>query len=210
MGRLTEYTPKPLLKIGTETLLDNLLSVLPSEIIEIIIIIGYQGHKIKEHCGKDYLGKRIHYIEQKKLDGTASAFLLTKLFFTERERFVLLYGDEMLSKEQMAECLSYEFSWLCRRMDDPTQSGVATLDGRGHIIEVIEKPKNSVTNIVAAGVMVVNSDLFKYQPVRHANGEYYVTSMLNVFIKEHDVYAVMGTDNVAFSCAEDIKNFTVN
>jgi bifunctional UDP-N-acetylglucosamine pyrophosphorylase/glucosamine-1-phosphate N-acetyltransferase len=209
MGQLTDDTPKPLLKIGTKTLLDNLLSVLLSEISDVIIVIGYQGDKIRQHCGNSRNGKRIHYVEQKELDGTANAFLLTKPFFKEGERFVLLYGDEMLSKEQMAECLSHEFSWLCRRMNDPSQSGVATLDGSGCISAVIEKPKNPTSNIVAAGVMVVNSDLFKYQPVQHTNGEYYITSMLDAFIKEHAVYAVMGTDNLAFSYAEDIINFKI-
>ncbi len=211
MGELTEKFPKPLLRVGDKTLLDYIIEVLPpKKVEEIIIVIGYFGEKIREHCRKYHSGRKIVFVEQKELNGTAGAVLLARPYIKEGERFAIIYGDEKTTREQMAECLAHEFSWLCREMSDPSQSGVATVSADGRVIEVIEKPTKPKSNFVAAGVMVVNSDLFKYPPVRHPNGEYYLTSLMDGFITRHAVYMVEGTKDAAFSYPEDIYKFKEN
>lgn len=208
MENLTEDLPKPLLRVGDKTLLDYIIEALPPDTVEeIIIVVGYLEKKIKEHCQKYYSDRKIIFVEQKELSGTAGAALLARPHIKEGERFAIIYGDEKATKEQMAECLAHEFSWLCREMSDPSQSGVATISADGRIVEVIEKPEKPKSNFVAAGVMVVNTDLFNYPPVRHPNGEYYLTAMMDGFIKSHAVYMVKGTKNVAFSYPEDIYKF---
>ena len=47
---------------------------------------------------------------------------------------------------------------------------------------VVEKPENP-SDMGVAGIMVVNSLIFNYIPVRHSNGEYYLTSLMNDFLK---------------------------
>lgn len=205
MGRLTADIPKPLLPVRGKPLLDHGLEVLPDNVDEVIMVIGYQGDKIRQRYGSRYQRKKIQYIEQTELRGTAQAFLMTRPYLSEGERFVLMYGDELLTQAQMVECLAHEFSWLCREMTDASQSGIVTLSAEGRIQEVIEKPAVPASNIVAAGVMVVTADLFRYEPMPHANGEYYVTSMLNQFVKDHPVYAVLGTKDIAFTYAHDIE-----
>lgn len=207
MGELTEESPKPLLKVGGKALLDHIIDTLPPVVDEIIIVIGYLGEKIKKHCQQHYPDKNIIYVVQMELNGTAEAVLLTRSHFKEKERFAIIYGDEKATKEQMEECFSNEFSWLCREMSDPRQSGVATITPEGRIIEVIEKPEFPKSNLAAAGVMVVNTDLFQYQPVRHKNGEYFVTSMMDGFIKDHAVYAVKGIKDISFSYSKDIDKY---
>ncbi len=205
MRHLTDDTPKPLLKIGKKTLLDNIFDVLPKSVDEIIIVIGYKGGKIKKRYGNFYQGKTIKYVVQKKLNGTAYAVLLAKSFFKKRgERFLIIYGDEMPAKNQMRKCLKHEFSWLCREMTDSSQSGIPKISKEGRILGVIEKPKRFSSNFVAAGVMAVNTDIFKYKPVKHKNGEYYLTSMMDKFVKKHPVFMVKGTKNIAFSYPEDM------
>lgn len=211
MGELTEELPKPLLQVGDKTLLDHIIETLPPDTVEeIIMVIGYLGEKIREHCRKYHPDRKIIFVEQKELNGTAGAVFSVRPYIQAGERFAIIYGDERATREQMAQCLAYEFSWLCREMSDPSQSGVATVSGDGRITEVIEKSKKPKSNFVAAGVMVVNSDLFKYPPVQHPNGEYYLTSMMDGFIKSHPVYMVEGTKDVAFSWPEDIDRFNTD
>lgn len=211
MGKLTETWPKPLLRVGDKVLLDHIIDVLPQDLIEeIIIVIGYLGEKIKEHCQKCHSGRKIMFIEQNELNGPAGAAFLAQPYIGEGERFAIIYGDEKATPEQMTLCFSHEFSWLCREMSDPSQSGVAMVSEDGRIIEVIEKPAEPKLNLVAAGVMVVNTDLFDYPLVRHSNGEYYLASLMNDFLKSHQVYMVLGTKDVAFSYAEDIYKFNAN
>ncbi len=208
MGDLTKDTPKSLLKIGSTTLLGNILDTLPAVVDEVIIIIGFKGDKIINYCGDRYNNKKIYYVIQEVIDGTASAVLLTQPYFTKSsERFMIIYGDEFPTKEQAAECVVHEFSWLCREFYNSSQSGVPTISPDNRIIEVIEKPKNPKSNFVVAGIMVVNTDIFKYQLVKHENGEYVLTDLMNQFVKDHSVYAVPGTKDVSFSYAEDIYNF---
>jgi UDP-N-acetylglucosamine diphosphorylase / glucose-1-phosphate thymidylyltransferase / UDP-N-acetylgalactosamine diphosphorylase / glucosamine-1-phosphate N-acetyltransferase / galactosamine-1-phosphate N-acetyltransferase len=205
MRHLTKNRPKPLLKIGKKTLLDNILHVLPKSVDEIIMVIGYRGNQIKRRYGDDYNGRKIKYVIQKKLNGTAGAVLLTKRFFKKRgERFFIIYGDGRPTKKEIAKCLPHEFSWLCRRVSDPRSSGIARLSKKRRILEVVEKPDRPISNLAAGGVMIVSTDIFRYKPRKHRSGEYYLTSMMNKFIKSYTVKAVFGGKNVSLSTPEDL------
>ena len=52
--------------------------------------------------------------------------------------------------------------------------------------------------------MAVNADIFGYTPDRHETGEYYLTSMMNKFVKSHNVRAVIGANRPSFSTPEDL------
>ena len=67
MKTLTENMPKPMLTVLGNDLLEHKISILPKEIDEVIIVIGYLGEKIKKHFGTNFKGKKISYVEQKEL-----------------------------------------------------------------------------------------------------------------------------------------------
>jgi len=192
MRPLTLTTPKCLLKYGGQTNLDHIFVAFPSEIDEVIIVVKYLGEQIKDYCKDNFHGRKISYV-QGTGKGTAVDFMATSSFFKQNERLTIIYGDEVLTSEEIAMCLEHEFSWLCYKVSDPTQVGVATLDHENNIIEIIEKPARSKSNFAVNGFMVVNSDLFNCQPEAHNNGEYYLTSMMNKFIKNYKVIAIMGS-----------------
>lgn len=205
MRPLTLDIPKPLIKVAGKTLLDGILDALPDSIIEIIIVVGYKGDQIKNYLGDFARGKKIHYVWQEKQTGTADAVFLTKNFFKGGERFFVIYGDELTTRNQVKECLKHEFSWLCHKMADARHSGVAEMNSEGRIVNIEEKPEHPQSNLVVGGVMLVNADIFKYKPTLHRNGEYYLTSMMTGFIKDHIVKVVVGFANLGFTSPEDIK-----
>lgn len=204
---LTLKTPKPLLKINGKTFLERIIDVLSSSVSEIIIVIGYKGGQIKKFFGTKYKNRKIRYVVQKKLNGTGSALLLTEKYFKEKERFLILNADELLTKKEIKDCLSHKFSWLSRRVKNPEQFAVAIISKKGKIIGVIENPKKSSSDIVAAvaGMVVVNSGIFKYRPAKGRKGEYRVESMMNEFIKDHDVFAVFGENKVENISPRNLK-----
>lgn len=207
MKSFTLKKPKPLLIVGGKTFLEHILDSLPSEVEKVIMVVGYKGDQIKKKFKDKYKSKKIQYVFQKTLDGTGPALLLAKPHFKKNERFLIFYGDELVRKKEVKDCLSHKFSWLCRYADIPEKSGVATLSSRDQIIKVTEKPKRPASNLVIAGIMVVDSDLFEYKPTKHWTGEYYLTSMMDRFIKNHFVHAVAGIDNLYFTSPKDIENF---
>lgn len=103
MGALTENTPKPLVEVGGKTLLEHKFDALPSNVDEIIIIVGYRGEQIRERFGSAYKGKKISYIEQQNpTGGTAEALTLAKGVL--HNQFLVMNGDNLYAAEDIAAC----------------------------------------------------------------------------------------------------------
>ncbi|MFZ2522322.1 MAG: nucleotidyltransferase family protein [Minisyncoccia bacterium] len=204
MRPLTLTTPKPLIIVSGKPILDHIFVALPLEINEVIIVVGHLGNKIKDYCGDSFYNRRIKYVEGSK-EGNAMSFLSAKPFLENEERFLLVQGDELPYKKDVERCLSHKSSSLCWEINDPWNHGVITLKD-GMINDIIEKPKNPLSNLISNGVMVITSKIFDCIPKRENNGEYYFSSMFNQYIKKENVVAVStiyGT--VGFSSPEDIK-----
>lgn len=204
MRPLTLTTPKPLLKIQGKPIIDYIFDALPEEIDEVIVTVWYLADKIKEYLGNEYKGRKIHYVEGSPA-GNVVGFINSKPYFTKGERFLVLYGDEIQPKDEIEQALKHKYGWVCVPVKDPTSSGIATLDESKIIIEVVEKPKNPTSNLAAAGTIVVDTDIFKYEPIKHENGEYYLSSMMGQFIKDHPVHAIFGKPRPPTTSPEDLN-----
>jgi len=202
---LTLTIPKPLLRIGNKTILDHIFDAFPEEIDQVIIVVGYLKKKIQQHLGIKYQGRTIRYVVQDILDGSATALLCCQDFFLPKEKFLLVYGDELPTHEEFVDCLQHQYSWLCSPSHDPRQSGIAMLSNDQQILEVIEKPENPVSNLSAAGIMVVDSYIFNYKLIQHRNGEYYLTSLMNQFVADHKVHAVLGSARPSFISPDEVE-----
>ena len=201
---LTRSVPKPLLRIKNKTILDYIFAALPEEIDHVVIVVGYLKKKIQEHIGNRYQGRSIRYVTQEVLSGSATALLCAKELFLPHERFLLIYGDDMANREEVVSCLSFEYSWVCAPSEYPRVSGIATIGEDRCIVEVIEKPEHPKSNMSAAGVMVIGSEIFNYTPTRHLNGEFYLTSLMNQFVKNYKVHAVIGDPRPQFISPDEI------
>jgi len=202
---LTQDIPKPLIKIGNQPILDYIFDALPEEIDTVIMVVGYLENRVRMHLGSRYQGKKIRYVRQEELTGTATALLTTQDLFQKNERFILIYGDELPTAGEIKGCLDKEYSWLCCKSSNPKQSGIADIDKTGKILQVIEKPENPTSDMSAAGIMVINSSIFNYPLVQHDNGEYYLTELMSGFIRDNDVYAVYGRQRPPFLSADEVN-----
>src|SRR3989344_2665566 len=98
MGELTKRTPKPLLKIGDQNLLERNLENLPPEIKEVVLVIGYLGGQIRKHFGNKWRGRTIRYVEQKEPKGTAHALFICQELL--EDRFLVLMGDDLYAQKR--------------------------------------------------------------------------------------------------------------
>src|SRR3989338_7630405 len=91
---LTDNVPKPLVAVKGRPILDYVFDVLPDQITEVIVVVKYRAEQIKEYLGKEYRGRKVHYVNSRD-EGTAYSFLAARDLIESGERFLLLYGDEL-------------------------------------------------------------------------------------------------------------------
>lgn len=187
MRPLTLKTPKPLLKVNGKPILDYILESFPPEIEEVIIVVKYLGTQIKKHIGKKNRGMKVKYVWGSDKGG-AYSFIAAKKYL-KNERFLFIYGDEIPSPVDIKNCLVGDLSILVFKTQKPQTNGIAYLRKDGTIGKIIEKPKNSKSNLAVDGVMVLNTDIFTYSPTL-IKGEYYFSTMVNAFIHDHKVFPV--------------------
>lgn len=203
MMPLTQDVPKPLLKIAGKTVLDHIFETFPPEINEAVIVVKYLGDKIRAYCGNNFYGRKIQYAEGSE-KGNAFSFLAAKPHVAPDERILILYADEIPSRENIEKCLAHQYSWLCKKTTRPQAAGVAKFRPDNTIEEIIEKSPNLPSDIAAIGLMVMSGKVFGYEPQQHANGEYYLTGLLNKFLKEAKVCAVITEGSRSLTKPEDI------
>ncbi len=185
---LTENCPKPLIHVSGKPLLDHIIDSLPSAIDEIIIVVGYLGEMIKTHYGSEYRGKKVSYVTQEVQDGTARALWLCKDML--KGRFLFMFADDLHGKEDIARVTSYSRGMLAKTSETPERFGVVVRNPDGTLSEIVEKPTHPPSNLVSTGVMVLDTNIFMYEPQNPVNGEYYLTEVLERYAKEYPVAVV--------------------
>ena len=75
---LTLTQPKPLVKVFEKPLIQHTWDVLPNEISEVLIVVGYKQEMIREFLGDEFQDKKVTYIIQLEPLGTAHALELCK------------------------------------------------------------------------------------------------------------------------------------
>ena len=166
---LTHTGPKQLLPIANKPMSQYALDDLKAAgITDIGIIIGdVYPEKVKEYYGNGKrFGVNITYIYQDSPKGISHAIRLCKEF-VGNEKFVVYLGDNVLRKDLLQFKQKFENSnsnamiLLCE-VSDPHRFGIAELENNnsGKIKKIIEKPKNSSSNLAVIGVYFLTPKIF--------------------------------------------------
>jgi NDP-sugar pyrophosphorylase family protein len=200
---LTEHTPKPLIKVAGKTLLDRIVEVMPSAVDELIIVTGYLEEQIKEHCGTEFHGRKVTYIHQAEQKGTAHALWLCKDLL--KGRFLFMFADDLHGSDDIARVTSYTRAMLTWTTDAPEKFGIVVRNPDGTLAEMIEKPKHPPSNLASTGVMVLDDNIFKYDPeAGELNGEYYLTGVIQLYAKDYPIAVVEQSLWIPIGYPEDI------
>lgn len=203
MRPLTLTTPKPLLPIGGRPILEHIGNALPSQITELILVVGYLGDHIRAFCGERFFGRPVTYVHQERKLGTAHALKLCRNKLNG-ERFLLLYADDLHDRGGLDAMLAHPRSLLVAEHPEPRRFGVVTLHPDGTIAGIAEKPERPLSNLVSTGAMVLDRRIFNYEPELHPNGEYYLTSMFDKMIRDVPMMAVETTGWFPIAAPEDL------
>ncbi|MCA9366797.1 NTP transferase domain-containing protein [Candidatus Kaiserbacteria bacterium] len=193
MRPLTETTPKPLLRVGEQALLDYVVAALPPVIDELIIVTNYLEEQIMTYCGTEFHGRRVQYVHQDNpAGGTGAALLCAAPLIIGR--FLFMYADDIHGAAALAEVVTHDHAMLAMPSDTPEQFGVVYKNDDGTLREIIEKPAAPTSNLVNIGGFVITPDIFNYQTAAASDsGEVYVTDMLTAYAKNHPVQVIEQT-----------------
>jgi bifunctional UDP-N-acetylglucosamine pyrophosphorylase/glucosamine-1-phosphate N-acetyltransferase len=159
MGELTKNCPKPMLPVRGRAKLAYTIEGLPSEINEVILIVGYLQEQIRDFFGKEYQGRKIKYIEQKELNGTAGAVDLAKNIV--RDRALILMGDDLYLKSDLEKLLKYPQAILVYKTNQAEQFGLVDIDKESNLTAVIERPHGQSKGLVNTGAYVLSPEYFQ-------------------------------------------------
>lgn len=185
MGELTDYLPKPLLKINGWPILEYTLANLPEEISEVIFIIGYHGQKIKDHFGEKHRGKKIRYVWQRRLDGTGGALLQVRKLL--RGKFLVLNGDDLYHRADLKKIIKHKLAVLAKEVANPSEFGVIEVDKDGHLVQIVERPQNPESKLVNAGVYVLDKRIFDYPLVAISETEFGLPQTMAQMASQHKI-----------------------
>ncbi|MBI2664315.1 nucleotidyltransferase family protein [Candidatus Woesearchaeota archaeon] len=167
---ITYEVPKPLLTVHDKTLLEHLFDLFKKYgIKDVLISIGYKGHKIKETIGNGRkFGVHVNYVEEAKPLGTAGPLKLAKPFLTDT--FIVSNADELKELDLMDMYMFHKdnkatATIALASVDDPSAYGVAKLQGN-RILDFIEKPKreNAPSNLINSGIYIFEPEVIDYVP----------------------------------------------
>ena len=165
---ITDEIPKPLLPVHGKPILQYGIELFKKfGITEIALSIGYKGDKIKEYFGDgSRFGVNIIYIEENEPLGTAGPLNLAKKFLTET--FVMCNADELKDIDLFDMYIAHKennatATIALTTVPDPSNYGVARMQGQ-RIVEFLEKPENPPSNLISAGLYILEPEVLDYVP----------------------------------------------
>jgi UDP-N-acetylglucosamine diphosphorylase/glucosamine-1-phosphate N-acetyltransferase len=185
---LTLTRPKPLLTIANKPLIEYNLDQMQGLFDKVILIVGYRQDMIQKALGDRYKGIRIIYQEQNEQRGTGHAVLQAKSHI--KNKFVAMNGDDLFSGEDLKNLINLENGALVKTVENPSAYGVYEVDKKNKVLNLVEKPKDFLSNIANIGCYVFSPEIFneleKTQPSER--GEIEITSAVLAWARKRNFY----------------------
>ena len=165
---LTYEIPKALIPVKGKPILEHLIKHLKNYgVDEFLLAVGHLSERVISYFGNgEKWGVDIQYIIEKKKMGTAGSLKLTEDRL--RNDFLMLNGD-VLSKIDIADFTNFhrEKNGLATialvAVENPSHYGVVDIRG-DQVIAFAEKPKEPPSNLISAGVYLLEKAVLDYIP----------------------------------------------
>ena len=198
LNPLTLNCPKPLLKIGKETLLSNTINFLLNyKIKEVVINIHYLGNQIIEYIKKNNFDIKITIIHEKdKILDTGGGILNALKYFDNS--FICINPDTIWNLSYIKELKELERNFLSKKkchllVVNKSKSFDKNLRGDFNLTkDIIVRNNNEEQKYIYTGLQIINPEIFK-------NIQKEVFSINNVWdnlISTNQLYAV--ESNISF------------
>lgn len=174
LGALTADTPKPMLDVCGQPLIERILHHLRRHrVAEVAINLHFQGEKIRAHLGDGTrLGLVLRYSEEPTLLGTAGGLLAHEAFLAGSDPFIVQYGDILTDANLSGLVATHQRSGAVATLMLHQRAGsnsMVRLAPDGEITGFIERPKDGERPAwteawVNSGVCVCSPGIFELIP----------------------------------------------
>ena len=191
---LTQVISKQLLPVFDKPMIYYPLSTLMLAGIKEIAIIStpLDLPKFKKLLGSGkQWGLKLTYLEQKKPNGIAEAFILAEKFIKDSPCCLIL-GDNIYHGNNFSKILKEadnddeNSTVFIYQVKDPERFGILNLDKKGRPAKIIEKPKSPKSNLAITGLYFfpkgVSSKAKKLKPSKR--GELEISDLNQSYIKD--------------------------
>lgn len=198
---LTRVTSKQLLPVYDKPMIYYPLSVLMNAGINEILIISTPEDlpRFEKLFGNgSSLGIRISYVEQKKPDGLAQAFVIGEKFIGN-DNVAMVLGDNIFAghglKKRLRQAVQNAESGKGATVfgyyvDDPERFGIVEFDGDGKAISLEEKPLQPKSNYCVTGLYFYDNKVVEYaknlKPSKR--GEYEITDLNKIYLANGNLH----------------------
>ncbi len=164
-------TPKPLLPIGYQALLEYQIQYLKRfEFDKIILAIGFLQEQIVRYLDEHRLGIRLRYSFEKEPLDTGGAIKNAESMIGSD--FLTLNGDVIFSELDLDKLIyahkktNASVTVVLAKSTTPTRFGAVELDEQGRIVNFVEKPRKQIAGEtwVNAGVYVITPSVLSKIP----------------------------------------------
>ena len=186
---LTLTKPKPLLKVANKTILEHNLDSLNNLVDGVILIVGYKKNQIKKQFKNKYKNIKIKYVEQKQQLGTGHAASLAEPYI--KDRFILMAGDDVYLKDDIKNCMNYQYSILTATNKNPQNFGVI-IEKNGILTDFIEKPEKFLSDLINTSLYTFDRKIFQClkQINKSKRNEYELPSAVKLLSRSEKIHCV--------------------
>ena len=189
---ITHTAAKQLVPVANKPILYYAIEALRAAGIEDIgIIVGETHQEVRDAVGDgSRFGARVTYIQQEAPLGLAHAVKIAEDYMAG-DSFVMYLGDNLIRGGigdfvQEFEAARPDAMVLLAKVPNPSQFGVAELNGDGRILKLEEKPKQPKSDLGLVGVYLFTQAIF---PAVHAirpspRGELEITDAIQYLIDQ--------------------------
>ena len=143
LGELTQNNTKCMVKVNGVTLIDRLMTQLSElSLKKIIIVIGYQGEKLRSYLGENYLNTKIEYIYNPIYDKTNNIYSLALAKESLQEDDSLLIESDLIFDDSLFRKIidnPYPDITLVDKYESWMDGTMVTLDEENNIENFVSK-----------------------------------------------------------------------
>ena len=206
LNPLTLNCPKPLLKIGNETLLSNTINFLQNyKINEVVINVHYLANQIIEYIKKNKFEAKITIINEKdKILDTGGGIRNALKYFDES--FVCINPDTIWNLNYIKEMISLEENFLSKKkchllVVNKSKSFDKNIKGDFNLQNtLIKKEENKDLKYIYTGLQIINPNVFS----NFKDQVFSMNKVWNKLIQSKELFAIESNINFLHVSTLDI------